>query len=177
MFFYFFKAVIVVICHLVPGLEQGWVRTSGIVQSEAGPRETWQVFWLPGECSEATAVSRIFSSLRMGLLSLKELTLAQNLQLRGLGKSRHVGWAQDETFLNLKTSFVTNALSPLGSFSLKKKLIIRCYHDAIPVVIVMLNLEQFFNLVMVTSSQMESLTVAFSACLNFDTSRASPACA
>ena len=41
----------------------------------------------------------------------------------------------------------------------------------------MLNLEQFFNLVMVTSSQMESLIVAFSACLNFDTSRASPACA
>ena len=131
------KVVIVVICHLVPGLEQGWVRTSGIVQSEAGPRETWPVFWLPGECSEATAVSRIFSSLRMGLLSLKELTLAQNLQLRGLGKSRHVGWAQDETFLNLKTSFVTNAFSLLGSFcsfSLKRKWIIPLYRDAIPVV-------------------------------------------
>ena len=71
----------------------------------------------------------------MGLLSLKELTLAQNLQLRGLGKSRHVGWAQDETFLSLKTSFVTNAFSPLGSlcsFSLKKKLIVPRYHDMMP---------------------------------------------
>ena len=37
------------------------------------------------------------------------------LQLRGFGKSKKVGWAQVDTFLNLKTSFVTNALSSFGN--------------------------------------------------------------
>ena len=87
--------------------------------------------------------------------------------MRGLGKSKKVCWAQDETFLNLKTSFVTDALSSFGSWascSLERgsKVTFLMFHGS-------------WHLVMLTSSHMESLMTAFSACLNLDTSRARPA--
>ena len=57
-----------------------------------------------------------FSCFSENAIGSETFQRTQYLQLRGFGKSKKVGWSQDETFLNLKISFVTNAFSPFGIF-------------------------------------------------------------